>query len=85
MARKNPTMPKRIQGEESTIPGIELPNATGISSSNLEKGNAMPDVSMTKHDGDQKDVATPPFANGKDIREYRKVGGADPTPAKAGA
>ncbi len=83
--RKNPTMPTRIEGKEATIPGIELPLAGGKSSHALEQANEMPEVSMKPNMGDQKDVPTPAFATGKDIREFRKTGGADATPAMPGA
>jgi hypothetical protein len=46
----------------------------------------MPEVNMSKNDGDQRDVASPAFAVGKDERHFEGgPSGADATPAMPGA
>lgn len=93
MARRNPTMSKSAVSLEPPIRGIDnLENPIGVNMKALEDSEAFPGhsaiagkMSYTPNNGDQKDVASPPFANSKDIRHFEKQGGADPTPAMPGA
>lgn len=86
MARRNPTMSKSAVPLEPPIRGIEnLENPIGVNMKALENSEKMPEVNMTKNDGDQKDVPSPAFAVGKDERHFPKTGGADPTPSMPGA
>lgn len=86
MARQNPTMSKSAAHLEPPIRGIDnLENPVGVNMKALEDSEAMPEVNMTPNNGDQKDVATPPFAAGTDMRHFEKQGGADACPNMPGA
>lgn len=86
-ARRNPTMSKSAAHLEPPIRGIDnLENPIGVNMKALEDSEKMPEVSMEKHDGDQRDVASPAFAVGKDGRHFEGgPSGSDPTPAMPGA
>lgn len=90
--RKNPTMSK-VAPDPGPLPGIDnLPNPIGVNMKAVEDAEAMPGhaalgvppVSGATNDGDQKDVPTPSFADGKDGRSFPKMGGSNPWPAKPG-
>ena len=93
MARRNPTMSVSAAHLEPPIRGIDnLENPIGVNMKAVEESEAFPgnprisgEMSMKPNDGDQKNVADPPFAVGKDIRHFEKTGGADPSPAMPGA
>lgn len=84
MARKNPVT-NRQAGDVPGMPGVTIPFPMGIQQHSQLGVEPMPDVDMTPNNGDQKDVATPPFAVGTDVRHFEKQGGADECPAKPGA
>ena len=86
-ARRNPTMSKSAAHLEPPIRGIDnLENPIGINMKALEDSEKMPEVSMEEHNGDQRDVASPAFAVGKDGRHFEGgPSGSDPTPAMPGA
>jgi hypothetical protein len=79
MAKMNPVIDKNA----GPLPnGIELPQPAGVSRQEME----MPEIDMKPNDGDQKDVAQPAFASGKDLRNFSGGGSkSDPTPAMPGA
>jgi len=92
MARQNPTTSK-VAPDPGPLPGIDnLPNPIGINMKAQAQAEESPghgaisgSMSMSPNDGDQKDVATPAFATGKDNRNPDNRGGADPSPAMPGA
>jgi hypothetical protein len=83
--RKNPTITTSSKNLRTVADGIDnLPIPSGKNMTVQEEGNAMPDVSMSKNDGDNPSIPDAPFANGKDKREPDNQGGANPWPAKPG-
>jgi len=86
-------MSKSATSLEPPIRGIDnLENPIGVNMKAVEESEAFPgnprisgEMSMKPNNGDQTDVASPPFAVGKDIRHFEKQGGADPTPSMPGA
>jgi hypothetical protein len=92
MARRNPTISK-VAPDPGPLPGIDnLPNPIGINMKAQAQAEEMPGhgavsvskMSMQTNDGDQKGAPDAPFADGKDMREPDKRGGANPCPAKPG-
>jgi len=94
-ARRNPTMSKSAAHLEPPVRGIDnLENPIGVNMKAVEESEAFPgnprisdgNMSMKPNDGDQKDVASPAFAVGKDERNMSGgPSGSDPTPAMPGA
>lgn len=91
MARKNPSLDKSNKMLPGVLDGIDpLPNPIGVNHDALYEANEMPGhgalgvkVDMTPNDGDQKDVPSPAFATGSDIRHFEGgPSGSDPYPAK---
>ena len=93
--RRNPTMSKSAAHLEPPIRGIDnLENPIGVNMKAVEESEAFPGnprisdgkMSMEPNDGDQKDVASPAFAVGKDGRTFEGgPKGSDPTPSMPGA
>lgn len=83
--RKNPTLTTYSGDLKPPVEGIDnLPIPSGVNQTNLEAANTMPAVGMTPNNGDQRDVATPAFANGTDKRNPDNRGGSSPYPAMPG-
>lgn len=95
MAKRNPTSSKDSLDLTRVFPEIDhLPNPIGVNQENLREANEFPGhanvvgsgiSNMKPNDGDQRDVADPGFATGRDLRHFPNRGGLDPTPAKPGA
>lgn len=84
MARRNPVI-SRVAGDIPGLPGVTMPYPTSVNMEAVKDSEKMPEVDMSPHNGDQKDVASPAFAVGQDIRHFEKTGGSDPTPSMPGA
>ena len=84
MARQNPVT-SRVAGDVPGLPGVSIPYPSSVNMEAQKDSEKMPEVNMTKNDGDQRDVAQVPFAVGKDERNLPKQSGSNPTPAMPGA
>jgi len=83
--RKNPTISTSSKNLKPVLEGMDnMPIPSGKNMDVQEEGNAMPDVSMAKNDGDNPSIPDAPFANGKDMRVPHSASGANPWPAKPG-
>jgi hypothetical protein len=83
--RRNPTT-SRVAGPIPGLGDTTLPIPSGVNMEAQKDSERMPEVNMSKNDGDQRDVASPAFAVGKDERHFEGgPSGADATPAMPGA
>jgi hypothetical protein len=74
-----------VAGDVPGLPGVKIPYPSSVNMEAQADSEQMPEVNMTPNDGDQRDVASPPFAVGKDERHLPKTGGANDTPGMPGA